>query len=118
AAPNDWHLRLRKGALLAQKGDASEALAIFKQLAIENPAARAPLDFWLLTVKKAGNVSVEDAKWILERRRQLATTNEERQAIEKQIETLSRPKVAPGGVPTAEQIAAMIRGPDPALRRN
>jgi tetratricopeptide (TPR) repeat protein len=122
-APNDPLLRHQKAVILAEKGDAGGALAILKQLSVENPAAEPPLRFWRMlavAIRKAGGQApVDDWIWVDERLRRLVKTEDERKELAAEVEELrTAPAPSPTGrhLPSPAELAAFLRSPDAKQR--
>ncbi len=112
--PTDPGVQHMKARILAAQGDTAGAMAIFRRLAEDNPAARPPLNEYLMLAEKAKDRP--GLVWALEALRRIARSADERQKLSAMIDRLRQDDppetAAPKGPPTAEQLAALIAGED------
>ena len=117
--PHDPRVRMVQGAVTAAQGNVKEALDIFKQLSLDNPASPDPLREWLRVARTAPTFDPVQMVWVLERLRRLARTDKEKKDISEwilRIQTAAAKPPVPTGAPTAAQLAAILRGADAAKR--
>jgi tetratricopeptide (TPR) repeat protein len=118
--PRNPALRHLQARILVDKGDHARAAEIFRDLALENPDARPPVDGYLFAMaKKSPQATLDEFLWGLERLLRLARTPEDQRRISGEIQrlrTARAEKSAPEGPPDVAAQVRLLNDPDEGRR--
>jgi tetratricopeptide (TPR) repeat protein len=118
--PRNPSLRHLQARILVDKGEHGRAAEVFRELALENPDARPPVDGYLFAMsKRAPPATLDEFLWGLERLLRLARTPEDQRRISGEIQRLrgaEAQKGAPEGPPDAATQVRLLNDPQEARR--
>jgi tetratricopeptide (TPR) repeat protein len=118
--PRNPGLRHLQARILVEKGEHARAGEVFRELALENPDARAPVDGYLIAMsRRAPPATLDEFLWGLERLLRLARTPEDQRRISGEIQRLrgaEAQKGAPEGPPDAATQVRLLNDPEEGRR--